>query len=843
MTGNGFSESQIANKNMVAGNFFRWAVGVESSAIPHLAIDQFQWTQHDRFWREDFKRVANELGCRWMRYAIPWHLTETSPGVFDWKWADERIQFARELGVNLLLDLVHFGVPTWLPEAFGDVDFPAALERFSREFGKRFSGMVHSVCPINEPLITSFFCGDVGIWPPHGRGLTSYMAILSRVAQATSRSIRALRESVDGVEIVLCDALEHATAETESCRENPDLLKRMMEDVALRMNRRHVVLDLISGRVDAEHPIRPWLAQHGFPRTDLNWFLRNPVEIDVLGLDYYEHSEMELYAHNEHWRQRVPDNLAGLCVSVRDYWNRYHLPMMITETNCCGDDDERREWLEFTLKDIHRLRAEGIPVIGYTWWPLVDHLDWDGALLHQIGKIHRVGLYNLERTPGGEMRRVPTRILEAYKEVVAKGEEPAGPLKPIQPEKKSKKESARMKKTEARPPLDYPVIVHCHLHWEGVWQRPQQFLSRISKTHRVLFIEGPRLRECDDAPDYRLLPTPDFPNVTIMQTFFPASNFYNAGEWVDSERVRLLKEALAGPLAGQFQNPVQWFYDPMAVTAFAGKLEERAIVYDCMDELSKFKFAPPVLVERERELLSIADVVFAGGRKLQESKCAQNHNCHFYGCGVDVEHFGKARDLKTEIPTDVDFIHRPILGYFGVVDERIDYELLEKLADANPNWSIVIIGPLAKVDPNSVPVRVNIYWVGKRDYAQLPAYTKAFDVCLMPFALNESTEFINPTKALEYMAAGKQIVSSAVPDVVSNFGNIVSIANSHEEFIRLCRAAVESPDRAAIERGLEMAGQNGWDSVVAKLEEHIRHVLKGRKVMEPAQRREAVSAG
>jgi glycosyltransferase involved in cell wall biosynthesis len=693
---------------------------------------------------------------------------------------------------------------------------------------------------MNEPLITAFFCGDVGIWPPHGRGLTSYMTVLSRVAQATSRSIRALRQSMPDVEIVLCDALEHATAETESCRENPDLLKRMMDDVELRMNRRHVVLDLISGRVDSEHPIRPWLTQHGFPASDLNWFLRNPARIDVLGLDYYEHSEMDIYAHNDHWRQRVPDNLAGLYASVRDYWNRYQLPMMITETNCCGDDDERREWLEFTLNDIHRLRAEGIPVIGYTWWPLVDHLDWDGALLHQIGKIHRVGLYNLERASNGEMRRTPTRILEAYRQMVAKGEEPVGPLKKIESETKPK--SMPIEKTSSTSPLDYPIIVHCHLHWEGVWQRPQQFLSRISQTHRVLFIEGPRLVDNNDEPSYRLLPVANFPNVTVMQTFFPGSRFYDAGDWVDSERLRLLKEAMDGPLNAQFKNPVQWFYDPMAVAAFVGKLHERAVVYDCMDELSKFKFAPPVLVEREQELLSVADVVFAGGRKLHESKCRQNQNCHFYGCGVDVEHFGKARDLKTIVPTDVDFIHRPILGYFGVVDERIDYALLEKLADANPNWSIVIIGPLAKVDPNSVPVRVNIYWVGRRDYAQLPAYTKAFDVCLMPFALNESTEYINPTKALEYMAAGKQIISSAVPDVVSNFGNVVKVANSHEEFIRLCRAAVESPDRAAIGRGLEMAGQNGWDSIVAKLEEHIRHVLKGRGAKTPVRRREVVSA-
>jgi len=171
----------------------------------------------------------------------------------------------------------------------------------------------------------------------------------------------------------------------------------------------------------------------------------------------------------------------------------------------------------------------------------------------------------------------------------------------------------------------------------------------------------------------------------------------------------------------------------------------------------------------------------------------------------------------------------------------LDYALIEKLADANPNWSVVILGPLAKVDPNSLPVRVNIYWLGKRDYAHLPAYTKAFDVCLMPFALNEATEYINPTKALEYMAAGKQIVSSAVPDVVSNFSSVVKVAASHEEFIELCRSAVDSPDERAIQSGWEMAEQNGWDSIVAKLEEHVRHVLKGKAVRGRAQPRPAFS--
>jgi glycosyltransferase involved in cell wall biosynthesis len=244
-----------------------------------------------------------------------------------------------------------------------------------------------------------------------------------------------------------------------------------------------------------------------------------------------------------------------------------------------------------------------------------------------------------------------------------------------------------------------------------------------------------------------------------------------------------------------------------------------------MDELSKFKGAPPAIIEREKELLALADVVFTGGRKMFEAKSRFNDNCHFYGCGVDAAHFGKARDESTPVPDDLAQLKKPVLGYFGVVDERMDYELVAMLADANPDWSVAIVGPAIKVDSATFPQRPNLRWLGGRDYKELPAICKAFDVCLMPFAMNESTQFINPTKSLEYMATGREIISSAVPDVILNFGSVVKVAHSHDEFIQLCRQAVEQPDQKAIERGLKMASENSWESIVNKLEQHIRDVL------------------
>ena len=381
---------------------------------------------------------------------------------------------------------------------------------------------------------------------------------------------------------------------------------------------------------------------------------------------------------------------------------------------------------------------------------------------------------------------------------------------------------------------NYPLIVHCHLRWDWVWQRPQQFLSRLAKRHRVLFVEGPFLSDAVSTPTYELKTLVDHPNITILQTTMPASRWHDCA-WIDEQRRVVLQDALKGALSDKFDNAVQWFYDPMAVTAFAGKMNEIATVYDCMDELSQFKGAPPQLIQRERDLLAVADVVFAGGRKMQESKNRHNANCHFYGCGVDIAHFGQARSSNLAIPADIARLaDKPVLGYFGVVDERMDLELIAKLADAD-DWHIVMVGPVCKIDEKDLPQRANLHWLGGREYTMLPALTKAFDVCLMPFALNEATEYINPTKALEYMATAKPIVSSAVPDVVSNFAEVVQIADSHDEFVQMCREEVAQPNAKRIAKGLEMAQRNTWDAIVFQLEKHIAEALQTRSSQTSAQ--------
>ena len=375
----------------------------------------------------------------------------------------------------------------------------------------------------------------------------------------------------------------------------------------------------------------------------------------------------------------------------------------------------------------------------------------------------------------------------------------------------------------------YPIIVHSHLRWDWVWQRPQQFLSRLSKKHRILFIEAPYPSEQIRVARVTLRDVSDYPNIIVLQIQMPAAR-WSDGPWVDKERRRLVQSFLAGPLGRNFDSPVQWFYDPMAVTAFAGHLNECAIVYDCMDELSLFRGSPPEMVRRDRELLAVADVVFAGGPKICRAKRQLNANCFSFGCGVDAKHFARARDPKLPLPADVRDLTHPIYGYIGVVDERIDYDLLAALADAS-NGSVVMVGPSTKVDPATFPRRANLHWLGGRDYAELPAYAKSFEVCLMPFALNKATEFINPTKALEYMGTGKPIVSTRVEDVVMQFSEVVLIAESHSDFVAKAARCSIRPDQGRIKRGFELVKRNSWESIVWQLEKHIADALTTKRTL------------
>ena len=367
-----------------------------------------------------------------------------------------------------------------------------------------------------------------------------------------------------------------------------------------------------------------------------------------------------------------------------------------------------------------------------------------------------------------------------------------------------------------------PIIVHSHLRWDFVWQRPQQLLSRLVAHHPVLFVEEPADSTSGLSLDVSLTPegvvrvVPQLPNAGTLS--------------VDAQCalvLPLLERALDEHplLAGRFTSPVQWFYSPMTAPGYGGKFGSTGIVYDCMDELAGFRFAPEDIAERESHLLSNADLVFTGGHELYRSKSARHSNTHFFGCGVDADHFALARARETVIPPDLDALARPILGYFGVIDERLDYALIERLAARFPQASIAMVGPLAKVRREDLPTASNIHWLGSRSYESLPAIVKTFDVCLMPFALNAATQFINPTKTLEYLAAGKPVVSTAVPDVVRQYTDVVDVADSIESYVDCVAELLAEVDPARIARGVALARASSWSSTVAAMRAHLLGTL------------------
>jgi hypothetical protein len=388
--------------------------------------------------------------------------------------------------------------------------------------------------------------------------------------------------------------------------------------------------------------------------------------------------------------------------------------------------------------------------------------------------------------------------------------------------------------SSARKQTDrYGIVVFSHLRWGFVWQRPQQFLSRFARHHRILFIEEPFF-DLQEGDEPRVGYHDVMPKVTVATPHFAPS-------WARTPQLPHRLRAFAAEAIdsandnGEFDAPLLWYYSPMDAAWSLGHFANRGIVYDCMDELSQFTGAPPALVSNEARLIDYADVVFTGGFELGEKKAKQHNNVHAFGCGVEFDHFAQA-GMPGPIPPDIDFMNRPILGWFGVVDERVDYGLVGEMARKRPSWSFAMVGPVVKVDPNQLPHSSNLFWLGSRDYQQLPSYCRAFDVNMMCFANNAATQYINPTKGLEYMATGKPIVSTPVRDVVRQWTDIVRIASTADEFIAAAEEALAAGrgDERVL-RGIELAKRSSWEATVERMQDLIRQAIapKDRRSAKP----------
>jgi UDP-galactopyranose mutase len=365
------------------------------------------------------------------------------------------------------------------------------------------------------------------------------------------------------------------------------------------------------------------------------------------------------------------------------------------------------------------------------------------------------------------------------------------------------------------------LVCFSHLRWDFVYQRPQHLMSRSALERRVFYIEEPL--PTDGKARYEIV---ENKGVRVVHPLLP--------EGLDEEQTNAALQQLVDQLfeAEEIEQPILWYYTPMALS-FTRHLNASLVIYDCMDELSLFKGAPPSLKKNEDELFERADLVFTGGYSLYESKRSKHNNIHSFPSSIDAAHFGKAQKTQTD-PKDQAKIPHPRLGFYGVIDERMDLNLLSEISKAHPEWHLVILGPVVKIDPNTLPKADNIHFLGMKSYEELPGYLSGWDVALLPFEMNDSTRFISPTKIPEYLAGGKPVVSVPIRDVVHPYGDLklVSIGEKPQAFIqeieKILRWNKQETSRwmTKVEKQLS---QNSWDYTWKQMLTLIESALYARK--------------
>jgi len=362
------------------------------------------------------------------------------------------------------------------------------------------------------------------------------------------------------------------------------------------------------------------------------------------------------------------------------------------------------------------------------------------------------------------------------------------------------------------------LIVFCHLRWDFVFQRPQHLMTRLAEHYNILFVEEPMHTE----GQARLEKMAVAPNITVYRPHTPIH------QWgFHDDQLPTLQNLLAD-LVPEGERPVVWFYTPMALPLLQG-LNPSLVVYDCMDELAAFKNPPKQLLQRESALLNLADLVFTGGPSLYEAKKDRHANAHCFSSSVDAKHFRQALDSAISHP-DQAHVAGPRLGFYGVIDERFDTELVRQMAASHPEWQIVLVGPVVKIDPAELPRADNVHYMGQRNYDELPKFLAGWDLCLLPFAMNDSTKFISPTKVLEYMAAEKLSVSTPITDVKVPYGDVVAIASTADEYIAACERMLAESDAEKtrlVERMRDIVANTSWDKTASRMHELISTTKPG----------------
>ena len=365
-----------------------FATGIENSYPTILLpdgtthrVDEMEKCGHYARWREDFQLVS-ELGIKFLRYGPPLHLTHLGPGRYDWDFSDETFSALQAMGITPLVDLCHFGVPDWVGKGFDNPDWPALFAEYARAFAVRFP-WVQYYTPVNEIFVAATFSGQLGWWNERAASDRGFVSALGNLCRANTLAMRAILEVQPDAVFIQSESSEYFHAAS------PDV----MALANFHNEKRFLSLDLTYGR-PVNAVMYEYLTDNGMSRDDYHWFQQNQVKANcVMGTDYYYTNE---HLVHEDGRITGSGEVFGYYVITSQYYHRYRLPVMHTETNL-SDANRSWDWLWKQWMNLFRLRADGVPIVGFTWYSLTDQVDWDTALRENAGRVNPVGLYDIDR--------------------------------------------------------------------------------------------------------------------------------------------------------------------------------------------------------------------------------------------------------------------------------------------------------------------------------------------------------------------------------------------------------------------------------------------------------------
>ena len=415
---------------LTAPDSFIWATGIEDTFITDpwpgtgRTLDEYELTDHYSRWREDFA-LMSELGVGAARYGIPWHRVNPEANRWDWSWADRTLGKMLELGIDPIVDLVHYGAPAWLEGSFLNPDYPRRIAEYAARLAERFKGRVHWYTPLNEPRIAAWYCGKLGWWPPYHRNWRGFLEVMLGIVRGVLATCKALRSVDPEIVAVHVDATDlYYTLDAS-----------LKEETARRQQIVFIALDLLTGQVDERHKLWRWLLKNGVSADQLLWFREHKTELDIVGINMYPmFTVKELFRSRRGMRvamrygdSRMVERLVKL------YYERYRRPIMITETASLGSVRRRLRWLDESVGAVRRLRSRGVPLIGYTWWPMFSLVGWAYRQGRRATAKYflKMGLWDLDTSARGRLQRVRTPLVDAYRKVVAGGAQSAGLLKQV----------------------------------------------------------------------------------------------------------------------------------------------------------------------------------------------------------------------------------------------------------------------------------------------------------------------------------------------------------------------------------------------------------------------------